>query len=341
MTTEDRVREALRRRADEHRVNAALPASTIVKARAGRVATGMLAVATVAALVVGGAAAIGAVREEGPAPRPAPAGAEDTPEPQTKGAPFLLVGHAGWRVSRADQYSATIGEMTFTNGERELELNWRPASDHESFVEDRGFDAAEEWDVEIARRHGTLFRYEGTTDFTTLWLDGDLSLELRGVFPDVHAYRAVAGTLDRVDEATWLAAMPASTVVPSERAAVVDSMVEDLPVHPDANLEQFRRADRISDRYQLGARVTAAVACAWIGQWVEARATGDERAARLAAEAMSTSGAWPILQEMQSQGEWSEVVWDYADAMAGESEVTGGTELSVEGSYRDALGCSG
>lgn len=339
MRTEDVIREALQRRAAEHRVNPELPRSVAVRARAARLGSAMVAVAAAGALVLGGASVLGAVRDGDGGPRPVPAAVGEAGERQIEGAPYLLIGHDGWRVSRADQYSATIGEITFTNGERELELNWRPASDHEAFVEDRAREAADEWDVEIARRHGKLFRYEGTTDFTTLWMDGDQSLELRGVFPNVHAYRAVADTLDRVDEETWLAAMPDTTVVPSDRAAVVDAMVEDVPMHPDANIEQFRGADRVSDRYQLGARVTAAVACSWIRQWVEGRAMGDDRAVRDAVEAMESSRSWAILREMEPQGGWSEVVWEYADAMAGKGEVMGGRSLTVEESYRDALGC--
>lgn len=337
MRTEEAIREGLRRQAESHRVNPALPGSTIVKARAARAATAFIALATVTGLVFGGTAVVGAVRDEGARTAPAPAGGEEPARRQVEGAPLLLVGHGGWRVSRADQYDATIGEITFTNGERELELNWRPASDHEAFVADRAREAADEWDVEIARRHGKLFRYEGTTDFTTLWRDGDLSLELRGVFPTVHAYRAVADTLDRVDEEAWMAALPQDAVPPAERPAVVDEMLSDVPVHPDVDVARLKQSRTVSDRHQLGARVTAAVACAWIEQWVE----GDVSDRREAVDAMATARRWSILREMERDGAWSEAVWEYADAMAGDGRVAGGSPMTLGESYRNGLGCDG
>ncbi|HYP22270.1 MAG TPA: hypothetical protein VEV43_01745, partial [Actinomycetota bacterium] len=222
-----------------------------------------------------------------------------------------------------------------TNGENAVNLTWRPAETHEDYVDDRAADAAETWDVEIARRHGKLFRYEGTTDFTALWIDGDLSLELRGVFENVHAYRAIARTLDRVDEETWLAALPADTVTPDERAAVVDEMLSDVHVHPDVDVDALKESATINDRYQLGARVTAAVACEWIEQWLE----GNSPEKVKAAGAMAGSREWAILREMRPQGAWTEVIWEYADAMAGDGQVPGGRPMTVVESYRDGLGC--
>lgn len=339
MRTEETIREALQREAARHRVNPALPAKTIVRARTARVAVAAVALASAGALVFGGTAVVGAVRDDAPRPAPAAPGEEEGTERQVEGAPLLLIGHAGWSVERADQYDLTTGEMTFTNGEQVMELTWRPAETHEGYVEDRAVGAAQEWDVEIARRPGQLFRYEGTTDFTTLWLDGDLSLELRGVFENVHAYRAIADTLDRVDEETWLAALPDSTVTPDERAAVVDEMLSEIPHHVDEHIVRLRESPTISDRYQLGARVTGAVACEWIGIWLEGKERDDERTIRLSESAMRSARQWPILREMKDQGGWSEVLWEYADAVTGDGEVTGGRPMTVLESYRDGLGC--
>lgn len=340
MRTEDAIREALRREAERHRVNPALPASTIARARIARATTAIVVLASAGALVFGGAAVVGATRDEAGRTRPAPAAAGEPAPRQVEGAPLLLIGHAGWHVSRADQYEVDEGEMSFTNGERELDLTWRPAASHDDYVTDREVEAAEAWDLEIANRHARLFRYEGTTDFVALWVDGDQSLELRGVFPDVHAYRAVAQTLGRVDGETWLAALPDDAVTPSERPEAVDEMLRDIPVHPDVRVAELKEATVVNDRYQLGASVTGAVACAWIRQWLEATADGDEAATREAVDAMATSRDWSILREMNSQGGWSEVLWEYAAAMTGDGEVNAGPgEMSIESTYTDALGC--
>lgn len=341
METEKAIREALRRQADRHRVNPALPGSTILKARVARAAVVIGGAGVAAALAVGGPAAVGGLTNERSALPPAAGPEEDqTASPRTKGIPLLLVGHDGWDVVRANQYEWDEGEVVFSNGERDLELTWRPAAQHDGYVEDRAADAADSWDVEIARRHGKLFRYDRTTDFTTLWVDGDLSLELRGVFEDVHAYRAVAETLDRVDEETWLAALPDETVAPDERPAAVDEMLRDVPVHPDVRVAELKESRAVNDRYQVGAEVSGAVACAWIRQWVEATAAGDDAAARDAVDAMASSRRWAILREMEPQGGWPDVLWEYAAAMRGDGSVNGGAgEMSIESTYRNAFAC--
>ena len=69
------------------------------------------------------------------------------------------------------------------------------------------------------------------------------------------------------------------------------------------------------DRYQLGAKVTGTIACGWLDRWSAARRQGDAEGVRIAISAMGTARRWKILREMQSQGDWSEVLWGYADAM--------------------------
>jgi hypothetical protein len=76
------------------------------------------------------------------------------------------------------------------------------------------------------------------------------------------------------------------------------------------------------------------VACGWIEQWQRARAAGDAAAAQRAVAALSTSHDWKVLRDMDAEGDYPEVLWQYADALA----VPGAGESAVEG-YRGALGC--
>jgi hypothetical protein len=97
--------------------------------------------------------------------------------------------------------------------------------------------------------------------------------------------------------------------------------------------------DALRDRYQLGAQLTASVACAWIGQWVAARKAGDNSEVRQAVGAMATSHRWSILLEMKKDGAYPEVLWQYADAIATNAPLAAGKPVTVEETYRDALGC--
>ena len=71
----------------------------------------------------------------------------------------------------------------------------------------------------------------------------------------------------------------------------------------------------VKDRAELGAKVTGTVACEWIGRRLTARPAGDVSGAQRAVTAMSSSQDWAILEELESQGGWSPVVWELADSM--------------------------
>jgi hypothetical protein len=54
---------------------------------------------------------------------------------------------------------------------------------------------------------------------------------------------------------------------------------------------------------------------------------------------MATSHRWSILLEMRKGGAYPETIWQYADAMARNAPLAAGKPVTVEDSYRDALGC--
>lgn len=258
-----------------------------------------------------------------------------------EGSPLLLIEESGWEVIRADTYSREIGEMTFSNGTDELELRWIPLDQHAGRVEDRRTASEATWDVEVAGYPAVAFRYESTDDYVVLWRDEEHGLEARGVFPDFATFQELVGTLKRVDVDGWLSAMPESVVKPDGRAAAVEEMLADVPIPTSLNVEELKAGERISDRYQLGAKVTGTVACAWIEQWVNAKATSNDASAKEAVDAMATSRDWAILIEMNEVGGWSEAVWELAEAIATDGLVFTGRQTPVEESYRSALGCPG
>jgi hypothetical protein len=79
------------------------------------------------------------------------------------------------------------------------------------------------------------------------------------------------------------------------------------------------------------------VACGWLATWADAKAAGDDARVRRAVVALGSSRNWPILREMEAEGDYPEVLWQYADAVAGDGTVVGGKVVSVEESYKAAL----
>jgi hypothetical protein len=73
---------------------------------------------------------------------------------------------------------------------------------------------------------------------------------------------------------------------------------------------------------------------------VTARRTGDKAKVREAVGAMSTSHRWSILDEMKEEGDYPEVLWGIADAMATNAPIAAGKPVTVEESYGSALGCT-
>ena len=181
-----------------------------------------------------------------------------------------------------------------------------------------------------------ISQYPGSTDFTAIWPDGSRVLEFRSVAPDLAAFEALLAALKRVDVDTWLSAMPASVVKAANRPSVVDEMLADVPLPPGFDRGPLERRSTVSDRYQLGAQVTGAVACAWIARWAAARRAGDDerpapRSPRCRRRATGRSCA-----RWRGQGAWSQVLWGYADAMRGPGTWARST---AAGEIRSGLGC--
>jgi hypothetical protein len=252
-------------------------------------------------------------------------------------APRLLLG--GWDVTRVDEWSAGTGEMTFSKGDRRLELSWSPARVNGSRVgaaKDPDLDVALE--VRIAGARATVRRYAGTDDYTAVWRSGDATVQARALAASPDEFIAVVRRFEQVGPHDWLSALPAGAVTPTEHRDEVDRMLTGLPIPPGLDVEALRTGAETRDRYQLGAKVAGAVACGWIGAWVKATAAGDRGASERAADALATARDWPILHEMAADGDYADVLLQYAGAVA-----RGGTidaekpAVGVAESYADAL----
>jgi hypothetical protein len=260
--------------------------------------------------------------------------------------PRLLVTLPGWEVTRADEFSADGGEMEFSDGEGTLTVTWYPAQYYDQYYRDRSFvDANPEFFDLLGERTRTV-AYSDTDFATMLPPQGDVFVELRGSMPH-DEYLAAVESLEPTGVDTWLAALPPSVVKVADRAGAVDEMLADVPLPAGFDLAELTSEENVLSRYHLGARVTGAVACAWLDQWVAAVGSGDQVAAREAVDAMATSHDWAILKEMTAEGAWSQVLWEYADAIRTGTHVAG-SEQSVretpgefKRNYSSGLGCAG
>jgi hypothetical protein len=228
----------------------------------------------------------------------------------------------GWNVTRVDEWSAGQGEMTFAAGSRTLELSWWPASQ-------TGNEGKDSDKLTVGDR--TVYRYHGTNDYTAFWRSGDVTVEARALAASPQEFAGLLHRLHAVGAETWLRSLPNSAVTPANHGTAVEAMLKGLPLPPGFDAAALRRDARTRDRYQLGAQVAGAVACGWIEAWLH----GDQRAV----PALAGSRDWPVLKDMSAEGDYPEVLWQYADAVAHGGTVMGGKVITVEESYKDALGC--
>jgi hypothetical protein len=255
--------------------------------------------------------------------------------------PRLLVGADGWQVTRADQFSVDDGEMTFSDGARSVDLSWSTTMQHvdKVLVSLAGSGTTRLGGVGVLGTRATVVRYGGPQpDYAAVWRMDGYGLELRGGL-DEQDFDAVLRSLKLVGVDDWLGAMPASVVKPADAGRAVDAMLSDMTLPPGFDAGPLRREASVRDRYQLGATVAGAVACAWIGRWADAKRAGDQAGVAAAVGALQGSKHWAILREMQAQGAYPRVLWQYVDAVRDDAPVMGGKPLTVEQSYRGALGC--
>jgi hypothetical protein len=250
-------------------------------------------------------------------------------------APRLLLD--GWSVTRVDDWKPDSGEMTFVREGRELEVAWMPA--------DRGLDLEEKMGepparrVEVAGAEASVWHRREGDDYVASWRHGALTLMARGTAQSTDAFATVLAGLRPAGTEDWERAMPDRAVTPPEHDDAVGGMLAGLPLPPGFDADRLRARKATRDRYQLRAHVAGAVVCGWLAAWVRAEADGDAAAADRAVRALASSRDWPVLREMNAEGDYPEVVWQYADAVTGNGTIEAGKTLTVEESYRSAL-CS-
>ena len=211
--------------------------------------------------------------------------------------------------------------------QRRVELSWRQESLEQALTIARSVPHphGERW-VELPVQETTAqvdARAEffvnqggpGNRQMTALWSEGGYLLELRAAVPNLAAFRERLDWLVHVGAEDWLDAMPEKVVKAADHDAAVREMLRGIPTPSGFDPATIPNEGLTTNRYQVGAAVTGTVSCLWLRQWGLARRTGDRAMAAEAEAAMATSRHWSILREMDTDGDYPEVVWEIAAAM--------------------------
>jgi hypothetical protein len=248
-----------------------------------------------------------------------------------QGIPRVLLDDPAWSITHVDQFTETEGEISFTAGRRELQVNWRSAREHQRRYRDRSETVSSPEPIVVLGREGGLFSYSATDFAVMLPPQGQTFLDFRALGMDKSALVVVLSKLRLASVEEWLGAMPASVVTPDKTVAVAREMLADVPL-PTGFDRSTLPTEGTNDYYQFGAAVIGTVTCAWLRDYDRAHAAGDEPGMARVDAALSTSRTWKVLQTMNSDGDYPEVVWMFADQVSDR-------QLEDKISYDSALGC--
>lgn len=185
----------------------------------------------------------------------------------------------------------------------------------------------------LTYRQGGRYRANLVRGFWAWELDGE-------PFTSAEEFLALVAAVKIIDEGTWRTLLPESVVAGGDdRAAVVEQLLVGIPVPEGFDISHL---DGTAERYQLIAQTSGAVACAWLDLWFDATAAGDSAAAAASAAALATAHSWPMLTEIESQGRWSQALWQFADAVNGGPGVASGNgpQPPTRAAAESGLGCN-
>jgi hypothetical protein len=209
------------------------------------------------------------------------------------------------RVNLEWRHESLLDQISYLNGlphPHGRKALWLPVLDTKAYVDTR---------AEFYANQGG----PGNRRMVAVWSEDGFTLTLQAAVPSLTAFEERLEWLTKVDQGTWLEAMPAKVVAASNHAKVVREVLKGVPTPKTFTPARVPDEGLNTNRYQVGAQATGAVACLWFRQWGEAVRTGDVAAREEAVKAMATAKHWPILREMTKDGDWSYVLWEDAKWM--------------------------
>jgi hypothetical protein len=155
----------------------------------------------------------------------------------------------------------------------------------------------------------------GNREMSARWEEGGDVLSLEAAVPNLAAFEERLSWLTKVDQGTWLEAMPAAVVKAADHDAAVREILRGIPLPKTFAPSRIPDEGLNTSRDQVASKATNTVACLWFRQWGAARRTGDAAAEGEAERALASSRNWPILREESNGRPYDGLIWQLATAM--------------------------
>ncbi|XVU26706.1 hypothetical protein ACQPZJ_06535 [Actinoplanes sp. CA-054009] len=228
--------------------------------------------------------------------------------------PRLMIEQPGWKVTHVYGFAGKDGTLAFEDGSgRGFDINWSAAEYYDGYYKDR-LDVSPPVATAIDGWKGVRFTYTAS-DFAIMLEPRDgVFAELRtsGGAWTLAGLGEVVSHIKRVDVDTWLKALPPEIVTPGREDEAAEKILVGVPLPPGFDAAALTGFGA-NDQYQFGAKVTGRVACGWIAEWKRAKLARDVVAEQKAADALRGSHQWKVLNDMNAEGDYPEVLWEYAD----------------------------
>ncbi|MEV0900474.1 hypothetical protein [Actinoplanes sp. NPDC049802] len=244
--------------------------------------------------------------------------------------PRLLIGRPGWKITTVYGFAAAEGTIEFVNGKRSIQMNWYAADQYDSYYKDR-LEVSKPEFTTVAGAEASVVTYGGGEWAAMRKPDGSTFVEMRsGPGWTRGEYDALLAAVKQVSAEEFLAALPPEVVTPGKVREAAAKVLADMPIPPGFDVAAVNVAGANSP-YHFGAAVTGQVTCSWITEWARAEEAGDKEALGRASAALQSSRRWKVLQEMNTEGDWPEAIWELADRVTKKGEVPKG--------YEEGFGC--
>jgi len=265
--------------------------------------------------------------------------------------PNVLLSAPNWSVTYIDYDEGTSAEVNedyavstilWSDGSAEAELRMNSGwhTDFEALVADRLGSGHRLADEPIWGTTATMVAQDDTSSYVAIWVSNAVEYEFLIHGTDEATFRALLSSLVQVPEEEWIATLPDDGRIVTDRSEAISAYLEDVPLPPGFEAGSLAEGP-IEHWYQVAAETIAAVTCSWVEQWVDTKESGDTQAEQTAVDAMATSHDWKVLNDMRSEGDFPEVIWEYADAMSGDGTIlVGDGEFAELNTSNIALGCT-
>jgi len=238
----------------------------------------------------------------------------------------LLITEPGWSVDYI-QWDVDVGDVTFVDDPQQprdadmIEISWYLDSERFRNIHP---DRPRTLPVEIAGEQAYV-QFERARYVRGGYLEFASSLPAsNGTITVIHGGTRgsrediirILESIQSVDVATWLGAMPKSVVQPQDQAGEVADLLEGVPLPEGFDSSALEPTNLPQDRTQLNAFVLRGAYCAWLDQWWRADKAGDTATADAAIKQLQAAPSWPAVQAQAKTGSLDQDFRQYAETVA-------------------------